>query len=82
MDFRCFYFPLFCIHWLMGNDILSADIARYAHNIRSDTMGIFIAAQVGRSVGEMADTLSDSTFLRSHALLRRLFLLLNSFYIR
>lgn len=19
MDFRCFYFPLFCIHWLMGN---------------------------------------------------------------
>lgn len=19
MDFLCFYFPLFCIHWLMGN---------------------------------------------------------------
>lgn len=22
MDFLCFYFPLFCIHWLMGNHIL------------------------------------------------------------
>lgn len=21
MDFCCFYFPLFCIHWLMGNII-------------------------------------------------------------
>lgn len=21
MDFLCFYFPLFCIHWLMGNYI-------------------------------------------------------------
>lgn len=21
MDFLCFYFPLFCIHWLMGKDI-------------------------------------------------------------
>lgn len=20
MDFRCFYFPLFCIHWLMGSN--------------------------------------------------------------
>lgn len=77
MDFRCFYFPLFCIHWLMGDDILSADIARYAHDIRPDTMGVFIAAQVGRSVGEMADTLSDSTFLRSHALLRNITIFYN-----
>lgn len=22
MDFLCFYFPLFCIHWLMGDYIL------------------------------------------------------------
>lgn len=71
MDFLCFYFPLFCIHWLMGNDILSADIARNAHYIRSNTMGIFVAAQVGRSVGEVANPLFDSSFLRSHALLRR-----------
>ena len=66
---------------MVGNDILSADIARYAHNIRSDTMGIFIAAQVGRSVGEMADTLSDSTFLRSHALLRGIISMCNTLII-
>lgn len=23
MDFCCFYFPLFCIHWLMGNPLLA-----------------------------------------------------------
>ena len=22
MDFLCFYFPLFCIHWLMGYNLL------------------------------------------------------------
>lgn len=22
MDFLCFYFPLFCIHWLMGKKVL------------------------------------------------------------
>ena len=77
IDFIRFCFPFFYIRWLMGYDILSADIARYAHNIRSDTMGIFIAAQVGRSVGEMADTLSDSTFLRSHALLRNITIFYN-----
>lgn len=58
-------------YWKMGNDILSADIARNAHYIRSNTMGIFVAAQVGRSVGEVANPLFDSSFLRSHALLRR-----------
>ena len=30
-------------------------------------MGIFVAAQVGRSVGEVANPLFDSSFLRSHA---------------
>ena len=58
-------------HRLVGDDILSADIARNAHYIRSNTMGIFVAAQVGRSVGEVANPLFDSSFLRSHALLRR-----------
>ncbi len=81
MDFLCFYFPLFCIHWLMGNDILSADIARNAHYIRSNTMGIFVAAQVGRSVGEVANPLFDSSFLRSHALLRRIISMCNSLII-
>ncbi len=81
MDFLCFYFPLFCIHWLMGDDILSADIARNAHYIRSNTMGIFVAAQVGRSVGEVANPLFDSSFLRSHALLRKIAIFYNSLYI-
>ena len=81
MDFCCFYFPLFCIHWLMGDDILSADIARNAHYIRSNTMGIFVAAQVGRSVGEVANPLFDSSFLRSHALLRRIISMCNSLII-
>ena len=22
MDFLCFYFPLFCIHWLMGKEVV------------------------------------------------------------
>lgn len=59
------------INRIVGYDILSADIARNAHYIRSNTMGIFVAAQVGRSVGEVANPLFDSSFLRSHALLRR-----------
>ena len=25
MDFLCFYFPLFCIHWLMGQNVLARD---------------------------------------------------------
>lgn len=61
---------VFRIGWWV-DDILSADIARNAHYIRSNTMGIFVAAQVGRSVGEVANPLFDSSFLRSHALLRR-----------
>lgn len=61
---------VFRIGWWIY-DILSADIARNAHYIRSNTMGIFVAAQVGRSVGEVANPLFDSSFLRSHALLRR-----------
>ena len=65
----------------MGNDILSADIARNAHYIRSNTMGIFVAAQVGRSVGEVANPLFDSSFLRSHALLRRIISMCNSLII-
>jgi len=42
MDFCCFYFPLFCIHWLMGNHILPANPARYADDFRTDTMGILV----------------------------------------
>ncbi len=82
MDFCCFYFPLFCIHWLMGNDILPADPARYADDIRADTVGFLAAAQVGRRMGEMAHPLSDRPFLRGDALLRRLVLFYNYLYIK
>lgn len=82
MDFRCFYFPLFCIHWLMGNHLLPADITGYAHHFRSDTMGVLSFTEMGRCMGKVADTLSDGAFLRCHVVLRRLFLSLNSFYIR
>ena len=42
MDFLCFYFPLFCIHWLMGYNLLymkdrsletgAKGIAAYVHS--------------------------------------------------
>lgn len=77
IDFLRFYFPFFCIRWLMGDDILPADIAWHAHDIRSDTMGVLVVAQVGRRMGEVADTLSDGAFLRSHALLRNITIFYN-----
>ena len=81
MDFCCFYFPLFCIHWLMGNDLLPANPARNAHDFRTDTMGFQPLAQMGRSLGEMADKVSDCTFLWCDALLRGIISLCNSLII-
>lgn len=81
MDFRCFYFPLFCIHWLMGDDLLPANPARNAHDFRTDTMGIQPLAQMGRSLGQMADKVSDGTFLWCDALLRKIAIFYNSLYI-
>lgn len=66
----------------MGYDLLPANSARYADDIRAVAMGFFAAAEMGKQLGEVANTLSYSSFLWSHALLRRLFLQLNSFYIR
>lgn len=71
MDFCCFYFPLFCIHWLMGDDLLPANPARNAHDIRSDTVGVLAIAQVGRSLGKMADKVSNGAFLWCDAILRK-----------
>ena len=56
----------------VGNDLLPADIARYADDIRPVAMGVLSAAEMGRFLGKMADTLPDGTFLRGHALLRGL----------
>lgn len=51
IDFLRFCFPFFCIHWLMGYDLLPANLARNADDIRSDTVGVLAIAQVGRSLG-------------------------------
>lgn len=56
----------------MEHDLLPADIARYADDIRPVAMGVLSAAEMGRFLGKMADTLPDGTFLRGHALLRGL----------
>lgn len=70
MDFLCFYFPLFCIHWLMGDNLLPTDPARYADHLRPDTVGFQPAAEMGRCVGEVDDKVFDGAFLRSDAILR------------
>lgn len=57
---------------MVGDDLLPADIARYADDIRPVAMGVLSAAEMGRFLGKMADTLPDGTFLRGHALLRGL----------
>ena len=72
MDFHCFYFPLFCIHWLMGYHLLSANSFGNAHHLRPYTVGVLAPAQMGRCVGEVAHEVSDGAFLRGDALLRGL----------
>lgn len=72
MDFCCFYFPLFCIHWLMGYHLLSANSFGNAHHFRTYPMGALAPPQMGRRVGEVAHEVSDSAFLRGDALLRGL----------
>lgn len=52
--------------------LLPTDTPGYADDIRSDTMGIFSLAKMGRSLVKMADTLSHCTFLWSNAILRGL----------
>ena len=56
---------------MVGYNLLSADTLGYADHIRTDTMGIQSIAEMGRSMGEVAYTLSDRTFLWRDALLRR-----------
>lgn len=72
MDFIRFCFPFFFLHWLMGYDILPADTIRYAHDIRSYTMGFLPLAKMGVLMGKVANPLFDGTFLRSYALLRNI----------
>lgn len=56
-------------HRLVGNDILPTDTVGNADNLRTDTMGVLAIAEMGKQLGEVADTLSDRTFLWRHAIL-------------
>ena len=58
----------------MGDDILPADPAGDADDIRANTVGFLAAAQMGRRVGEVAHEVSDGTLLRGDALLRKFLL--------
>ncbi len=61
----------------MGYHLLPTDIIGYADDLRPDTMGVLALAEMGGRMGEMADTLSDGAFLRSHALLRNITIFYN-----
>ncbi|MBR2018104.1 MAG: hypothetical protein IKA00_12585, partial [Prevotella sp.] len=47
-----------------------------------DPMGIQPITEMGKQLGKVVDEILDGTLLWSYAILRRLFLQLNSFYIR
>lgn len=65
----------------MGDDILPADPAGDADDIRANTVGFLAAAQMGRRMGEVAHEVSDGTLLRGDALLRKIAIFYNSLYI-
>lgn len=66
----------------MGNYLLPTDSSRHVDDIRTDPMGIQPITEMGKQLGKVVDEILDGTLLWSYAILRRLFLLLNSFYIR
>ena len=55
----------------MGNDLLPTNPVGNADDFRTDTVGVQYPAEMGRCLGEVADTLSDGAFLRGDALLRK-----------
>ena len=57
---------------LVGNDLLPTNPVGNADDFRTDTVGVQHPAEMGRCLGEVADTLSDGAFLRGDALLRGL----------
>ena len=56
----------------MGYDILPADIAGYADNLRTNPVGFLDVAKMGKLVGKMDNPISDRTLLWSDALLRNI----------
>lgn len=65
----------------MGHYLLPANPARNAHDFRTDTMGFQPLAQMGRSLGKMADKVSDGAFLWFDAILRGIIPMCNSLII-
>lgn len=66
---------------MVEHDILSTDIVRYANDIWSDSMGVLRIAEMGKQLGEMADEVSDGTFLWSDVILRGIISMYNSLII-
>lgn len=66
----------------MGHHLLPANPARNVDDFRADTMGFLAVAEMGRSLGEVADKVSDSAFLWGNALLRKIAIFYNYLYIR
>ena len=66
---------------MVEHDILSTDIVRYANDIWSDSMGVLRIAKMGKQLGEMADEVSDGTFLWSDVILRGIISPCNSLII-
>lgn len=65
----------------MGNDLLPTNPVGNADDFRTDTVGVQHPAEMGRCLGEVADTLSDGAFLRGDALLRGIISMYNSLII-
>ena len=59
-------------HRVVGDNLLPANPVGYVDDFRADTVGVQHSAEMGRCLGEVADTLPDGTFLRGDALLRGL----------
>ena len=66
---------------MVEHNILSTDIVRYANHFWSDSMGVLRIAEMGKQLGEMADEVSDGTFLWSDVILRRIISMCNSLII-
>lgn len=65
----------------MDDYLLPANPARNAHDFRADTVGFQSAAEMGRSLGEVDDKVSDGAFLWGYVVLRKIAIFYNFLYI-
>lgn len=59
---------------MVGDDLLPADPAGDADDIRADTVGFLAVAKMGRGLGQMDDKVLNGTFLWGDVVLRGLLL--------